>query len=110
MSPSFVGVVPSIEMVIFCAVGGRLSLVGAVYGALLVNVAKTTFGETFPQLWLFAMGLIFIGVVLGLPNGLAGVYNQWVAPYVDRVLDKIFGKEKTPEDIALESSTQGATS
>src|SRR5690606_4471034 len=41
MSPSFVGIVPSIEMVIFCAVGGRLSLVGAVYGALLVNFAKT---------------------------------------------------------------------
>ena len=42
MSPSFVGIVPSIEMVIFCAVGGRLSLVGAVYGTLLVNFAKTS--------------------------------------------------------------------
>ena len=41
MSPSFVGIVPSIEMVIFCAVGGRNSLVGAVYGTLLVNWAKT---------------------------------------------------------------------
>ena len=37
MSPSFVGIVPSIEMVIFCAVGGRMSLVGAVFGTLLVN-------------------------------------------------------------------------
>src|SRR5690606_30271415 len=51
MSPSFVGIVPSIEMVIFCAVGGRLSLVGAVYGALLVNFAKTYLSESFPQLW-----------------------------------------------------------
>ncbi len=56
MSPSFVGIVPSIEMVIFAAVGGRLSLLGAVYGALLVNCAKTAFSEAFPELWLFAMG------------------------------------------------------
>ena len=56
MSPSFVGIVPSIEMVIFAAVGGRLSLLGAVYGALLVNWAKTAFSEAFPELWLFAMG------------------------------------------------------
>lgn len=110
MSPSFVGVVPSIEMVIFCAVGGRLSLVGAVYGALLVNVAKTTFGEAFPELWLFAMGLIFIGVVLGLPDGVAGLYNRWVAPQVDRVMDRLLGSEKKPEAISLDPAQQGATS
>lgn len=110
MSPSFVGVVPSIEMVIFCAVGGRLSLVGAVYGALLVNFAKTTFGEAFPELWLFAMGLIFIGVVLGLPDGVAGLYNRWVAPKVDRVMDRLLGSEKKPEAISLDSAQQGVTS
>ncbi len=70
MSPSFVGIVPSIEMVIFAAVGGRLSVLGAVYGALLVNFAKTSFSEAFPELWLFAMGALFIGVVLAFPNGL----------------------------------------
>jgi urea transport system permease protein len=48
MSPTFVGIVPSIEMVIYTAVGGRLSIFGAVYGTLLVNWAKTTFSETFP--------------------------------------------------------------
>jgi urea transport system permease protein len=74
MSPTLVGIVPSIEMVIFCAVGGRLSLIGAVYGTLLVNAAKTTMSEAFPELWLFAMGALFIGVVLAFPNGLAGVY------------------------------------
>ncbi|SDU05547.1 urea ABC transporter permease subunit UrtC [Halopseudomonas salegens] len=110
MSPSFVGVVPSIEMVIFCAVGGRLSLVGAVYGALLVNVAKTTFGETFPELWLFAMGLIFIGVVLGLPDGVAGLYNRWLAPHVDRLMDRLLGKEKNIEEMNLETTAQGASS
>ena len=59
MSPSFVGTVVSIEMVIFCAVGGRLSLIGAVYGALLVNLAKTMLSETFPQLWIVFMGALF---------------------------------------------------
>jgi urea transport system permease protein len=43
MSPSFVGIVPSIEMVIFRVVGGRTSILGAVYGALMVNWARTTF-------------------------------------------------------------------
>ncbi len=48
MSPSFVGIVPSIEMVIYTAVGGRLSIFGAVYGALLVNFAKTSLSEILP--------------------------------------------------------------
>ncbi|MBB3387942.1 urea transport system permease protein [Rhizobium sp. BK275] len=80
MSPSFVGIVPSIEMVIFCAVGGRLSLFGAVYGALLVNFAKTSFSESFPELWLFAMGGLFIAVVMTFPFGLAGVIREHVEP------------------------------
>ncbi len=77
MSPSFVGIVPSIEMVIFTAVGGRLSLVGAVYGSLLVNYGKSYFSETFPELWLFLMGGLFIAVVMLFPNGLAGLATQW---------------------------------
>lgn len=76
MSPSFVGIVPSIEMVIFTAVGGRMSLVGAVFGTLLVNFAKTYFSESFPQLWLLFMGGLFIVVVMYFPNGLAGVMAQ----------------------------------
>lgn len=76
MSPSFVGIVPSIEMVIFAAVGGRMSLIGAVYGTLLVNYGKTIFSETFPELWLYLMGALFIGVVMYFPNGLAGVWNK----------------------------------
>jgi urea transport system permease protein len=63
-------------MVIFCAVGGRLSLFGAVYGALLVNWAKTSLSESFPELWLLAMGGLFIAVVLAFPNGLAGLYDK----------------------------------
>jgi len=84
MSPSFVGIVPSIEMVIFAAVGGRMSLVGAVYGALLVNAGKTYFSETFPELWLFLMAALFIGVTMAFPNGLAGLHASHVQPWLAR--------------------------
>ncbi|MCR6475415.1 urea ABC transporter permease subunit UrtC [Variovorax sp. ZS18.2.2] len=81
MSPSFVGIVPSIEMVIFCAVGGRMSLVGAVYGALLVNAGKTLFSESFPDLWLFLMAGLFIGVTMAFPMGLAGLWDEKIRPW-----------------------------
>ncbi|UDL05154.1 urea ABC transporter permease subunit UrtC [Marinobacter sp. CA1] len=106
MSPSFVGIVPSIEMVIFCAVGGRLSLLGAVYGALLVNLAKTVFGESFPELWLFAMGLLFIGVVMAFPNGLAGLYQQFLGDRVARWLDQLGRPSRSQAPVALEGGTQ----
>ena len=86
MSPSFVGIVPSIEMVIYAAVGGRLSILGAVYGTLLVNFAKTSFSESFPELWLFGLGGLFIAVVLAFPNGLAGIWSDYVQPHIDRLI------------------------
>ncbi|ASW04307.1 urea ABC transporter permease subunit UrtC [Paraburkholderia aromaticivorans] len=86
MSPSFVGIVPSIEMVIYAAIGGRMSLVGAVYGAVLVNLGKSWFSESFPNLWLYLMAAMFIGVVMAFPNGLAGLYEQHVRPRFQRLL------------------------
>lgn len=85
MSPSFVGIVPSIEMVIFCAVGGRNSILGAVWGTLLVNYAKTSFSESFPELWQLGLGGLFIAVVLFFPDGLAGLWNRHVAPLFGRL-------------------------
>src|ERR1700760_3884919 len=85
MSPSFVGIVPSIEMVIYTAVGGRMSIFGAVYGTLLVNFAKTSLSESFPQLWLFGLGALFIAVVLAFPNGLSGIWQDHVQPRIDRL-------------------------
>lgn len=86
MSPSFVGIVPSIEMVIFAAVGGRLSILGAVWGTLLVNWAKTTLSESFPELWLLGLGALFIAVVMAFPNGLAGVWAEQVEPRLMKLL------------------------
>jgi urea transport system permease protein len=82
MSPSFVGIVPSIEMVICAAVGGRGSLFGAVYGSLLVNFGKTYFSESFPELWLFVIGFLFIAVVMIFPNGLAGIQLTKLKPHL----------------------------
>ena len=58
-----------------------MSLVGAVYGTLLVNAGKTYFSETLPDLWLFLMAGLFIGVVMAFPNGLAGLYEEQVKPW-----------------------------
>lgn len=99
MSPSFVGIVPSIEMVIFCAVGGRMSLIGAVYGTLLINYGKTAFSESFPQLWLFLMGGLFISVVMFFPNGLAGIwqsYGHYVTDPIVKLKNKFSGASISP--------------
>jgi len=75
-SPSLVGIVPSIEMVIYAAVGGRLSLIGAVYGTLVVSYAKTFFSENFVEYWLYFIGALFIIVVMFLPGGLASLIDK----------------------------------
>lgn len=75
-SPSLVSIVPSVEMVIYAAVGGRLSLVGAVYGAVLVGSAKTFFSENFVEYWMYFIGVLFIVVVMFLPDGLAGLLQR----------------------------------
>lgn len=95
MSPSFVGIVPSIEMVIFAAVGGRMSLVGAVYGAILVNLGKTYFSESFPNLWLFLMAALFIAVVMAFPNGLAGLYESHIKGWFVKRLSKTARDSRT---------------
>jgi urea transport system permease protein len=58
-----------------------MSLVGAVYGTLLVNAGKTFFSESFPDLWLFLMAALFIGVTMAFPMGLAGLWESHVVPW-----------------------------
>ena len=77
MSPSIIGIVPSIEMVIFTAVGGRLSVMGAIIGCLIVNWGKTAFSEAYPDAWLYLMGGTFISVVMFFPNGIAGLAEKF---------------------------------
>lgn len=72
ISPRAMDVAFSIEMVIWVAIGGRASLVGAVLGALLVNYARSFFSEQFAEIWLFFQGALFLLVVTVLPDGIVG--------------------------------------
>ncbi|HEX2943094.1 MAG TPA: urea ABC transporter permease subunit UrtC [Rhodopila sp.] len=66
----------SIEAVIWVAVGGRGTLVGAILGAFLVNFGKTWFTGELPELWLYALGAMFILVTLFLPRGIMGLFRR----------------------------------
>jgi urea transport system permease protein len=76
ISPSLLGVVPSLELVIGVAVGGRYALAGAILGTVLMNYAKTAFSEDFPGGWLYLQGALFILVMTLAPNGVIGLYRQ----------------------------------
>lgn len=95
MSPNLIGIQPSIDMVIYTAVGGRESLFGAVYGALAVSAAKTAFSEAYPTLWMFLYGGAFIVIVLFLPKGLAGLYQD----HLKRWFLKLFKKKDAATDL-----------
>jgi urea transport system permease protein len=69
----------SIEAVIWVAVGGRGTLVGAALGAIIVNWGKTFFTGALPEYWLFALGALFVIVTLFLPKGVIGVLDQFKA-------------------------------
>jgi urea transport system permease protein len=73
INPSEFAPINSIEVVIWVAVGGRGTLYGAIAGAVLVNYAKTYLTGAFPEVWLFALGALFVLVTLFLPNGLVGL-------------------------------------
>ncbi|MCP9771973.1 urea ABC transporter permease subunit UrtC [Synechococcus sp. Tobar12-5m-g] len=72
ISPQFMAVPFSIEMVIWVAVGGRGTLIGAVLGAVVINYAKSLVSEQLPETWLFIQGGLFLLVVTALPDGLVG--------------------------------------
>ncbi|HEY4251123.1 MAG TPA: urea ABC transporter permease subunit UrtC [Roseomonas sp.] len=73
INPGEFGPGNSIEAVIWVAVGGRGTLIGAALGAVSVNAMKTWLTTIAPDLWLFALGGLFVAVTLLLPNGLLGL-------------------------------------
>lgn len=75
-SPTYIGVAFSLAIVIWVAVGGRNSLVGAAVGAILVNLAEGRLSDLFVESWLLILGVMFILFVLFLPNGLYGLLRQ----------------------------------
>jgi len=76
ISPSEMSISNSIDMAIWVAVGGRGTLIGAAIGAFVVNITKTLISESFPEIWSYFIGAIFVIVVLFLPRGLTGVFTD----------------------------------
>ena len=72
ISPSSMGVVPSIEMVIWVAIGGRGTLLGGIIGALAVSYARSYFSETYPEIWQYFFGAIFVIGVIFFKAGIVG--------------------------------------
>jgi urea transport system permease protein len=94
INPSEFSPINSIEAVIWVAVGGRGTLYGAVAGAVLVNYAKTYLTGAFPEVWLYALGALFVFVTVFLPRGIIGLVSartrareQAVVPIADRPSD-----------------------
>jgi urea transport system permease protein len=79
ITPSQIGVLPSIEMVVWVAASGRGTLIGAVLGAIGVNWARSLLTTQYPDLWPFFLGGLFIGVVLLLPDGCVGLVQRLYA-------------------------------
>ncbi|WP_084187196.1 urea ABC transporter permease subunit UrtC [Andreprevotia chitinilytica] len=84
INPSEMSAAASIEIAVWVAVGGRGSLIGAIVGAIAVNLAKSWFTVSFPQYWLFFLGFLFIAVTLFLPEGLVGLWRRVQAHWAKR--------------------------
>jgi urea transport system permease protein len=73
INPSEMTPAASIEIAIWTAVGGRATLIGPIVGAFFVNGAKSWFTQALPEVWLYALGAMFIAVTLFLPQGIVGL-------------------------------------
>ena len=93
VSPQFMTVPFSIEMVIWVAVGGRGTLLGAILGAVFINYAKSLVSEALPASWMFIQGGLFILVVTALPEGVLG----WIQRDGPRNLLQRFGLKRKIE-------------
>jgi urea transport system permease protein len=89
-SPTFMDLTFSITMVVWAAVGGRSSILGACIGAILINMISATVSETqgFAEAWKVIIGLIFVLVVLYLPRGFAGLAHD--------LIDRLLSRRKAP--------------
>jgi len=77
ITPAKLGVLPSIEMVVWVAAGGRGTLSGAVVGAVGVNWLQSWLTTSYPDLWLLVLGALFMGVVLFFPDGAMGTLQHF---------------------------------
>lgn len=102
VSPNTMNIAFSIEMVIWVAVGGRATLVGAILGAVVVNLAKSLLSERFPDFWLFFQGGLFLLVVLLLPSGIIG----WLRTSGVNLYKQLTGKTRLSTYPSLEEDPE----
>ncbi len=104
ITPRAMDVGASIEMVIWVAVGGRGTLIGAIVGTILVNFAKSILSEQFPAVWLFFQGGLFLLVVTTLPDGIVG----WLQRRGTGIWQKLTGHNRlqTYPQVELDESRQ----
>ncbi len=94
INPGEFSPINSIEVVVWVAVGGRGTLYGAIIGALLVNYAKTRFTAVMPEGWLFALGALFVGVTIFLPQGIAGWLEKTIQSRAQRAEQRDLDTDK----------------
>jgi len=94
------GVLPSIEMVVWVAAGGRGTLLGAVFGAFGVNWIQSWLTTSYPDVWLLFLGALFMGVVLFFPDGVAGAAVNGYR--------RLFGKTDSKETESTGNTELGA--
>jgi urea transport system permease protein len=102
ISPTTMGIVPSIEIVLWVALGGRGTLIGAAIGAVAVNAAKSSLSAAFPDSWLFFLGALFVIVVVFLPRGLVGFVQQAAEQWRSR-----YGKHVEGSSVVGSGTTSG---
>ena len=79
ITPSQIGVLPSLEIVIWVAFGGRGTLWGPVLGAISINWLRSVLTATYPRLWPIILGSLFVGIILLFPQGLVGLGTRFQA-------------------------------
>lgn len=112
VSPQYMDIAFSIEMVIWVAVGGRATLIGAILGALAVNWGRALLSEEYPEIWLFFQGTLFLLVVTVLPDGIVGWLRNRAANQLRSLLGRpkpsfTYPKLEVDETLRLEAELYG---
>lgn len=93
INPSEFAPAASIEVIIWVAIGGRGSLYGAAMGAILVNYAKSYFTGALPEVWLYALGGLFIAVTIFLPKGIVGTVPAFCGALLGKMRSNMAAKD-----------------
>ncbi|MDR2386911.1 MAG: urea ABC transporter permease subunit UrtC [Deltaproteobacteria bacterium] len=102
INPSLFAPVFSVEMVVCVALGGRGTLYGAVFGAIMVNLCKSTLTSAYPMAWPFVLGGLFVAVAVFLPQGLAGLFFPQGESKLKRAWSSLFGLKSPSPDLDLD--------